>query len=297
MSLLLSANADVNKTDLRTLSGFTPLYVACRNGFASIVSLLLSANANMNMTTTDGDGPFGQPEETPLYAACLRGHAAVVSLLLEKRADVNKPNSHGETPLFACLHWQSEDVIMIDIVDELYQHQANNAANKIVALLLAAYADIHQSSTRNGSSPLHLACKYNNIEAALLLLVAGADLDRLDHRGRTPLDVAGSEETRAAVRAYLLPRAEAVESLRFIAEATGLNPDLADIVVYHGLVRRPQLHWGLANEYRANKLAGMYNVAETEGQEEGGAGDAGKSDLGEQGETVAQRVAKRRRRS
>jgi hypothetical protein len=58
---------------------------------------------------------------------------------------------------------------------------------------------------------------------------------------------------------------------------------VADIVVDHGLVRRPALHWGLANEYRANKLAGMYNVAETEGQEEG----LGKGDEGEQGETVA----------
>ena len=271
VSLLLSANADVNKTHLQRLSGFTPLYVACRNGFASIVSLLLSANADMNMTTSDG--PFGQPEETPLYTACLRGNAAVVSLLLEKRADVNKPNSHGETPLFACLHWQSEDVIMIDILDELYQQQANNALNIIVALLIAADADIHQSSTRTGSSPLHLACKYNNIEAALLLLVAGADLDCLDHQGRTPLDVAGSEETRAAVRAYLLPRSEALESLRFIAEATGLNPDLADIVVYHGLVRRPALHWGLANEYRANKRQGLYDVVEEEEETEEEEGD------------------------
>jgi ankyrin repeat protein len=271
VSLLLSANADVNKTHLQRLSGFTPLYVACRNGFASIVSLLLSANADMNMTTTDG--PFGQPEETPLYAACLRGNAAVVSLLLEKRADVNKPNSHGETPLFACLHLQREDVIMIDIDDEPNQQQANNAANIIVALLLAADADIHQSSTRSGSSPLHIACKYNNIEAAILLLVAGADLDRLDNQGRTPLDVAGSEETRAAVRAYLLPRPDAVESLRSIAEATGLNPDLADIVVYHGLVRRPALHWGLANEYRTNKREGLYDVMEDEKETEEDEGD------------------------
>jgi len=173
-----------------------------------------------------------------------------------------------------------------------------NGHTDVVSVLIAAQADIHKACADDGSTPLHVACRSKRIDVALLLLLAGADLDRLDHRGRTPLDVAGSEETRAAVRAYLLPRAEAVEALRFIAETTGLNPDLADIVVYHGLVRRPQLHWGLANEYRANKLAGMYNVAETEGQEEGGAlGDAGKGDEGEQGETVAQRVAKRRRRS
>ncbi len=80
------------------------------------------------------------------------------------------------------------------------------------------------------------------------------------------------------MRALQPPRADALTSLHFIAEAltslhfiaeamhAGLNPDLADIVVYHGLVCRP-VYWGLANEYRANKRQGLYDVVETEEEE------------------------------
>jgi ankyrin repeat protein len=186
-----------------------------------VVSLLIAARADVDKARIDNG-------ETPLFIASDRGHADVVSQLLAAGADVDKAKTDsGMTPLHAA---------------------CQEGHTTVVSLLIAAQADIHKATTSDGNTPLHSACYNDHVEAALLLLLAGADLDRLNHEGDTPLDDAGTEETRAAVHAYLLPRAEAVSALRFIAEATGLNPDLADIVVYHGLVRRPALHWGLANE-------------------------------------------------
>jgi hypothetical protein len=160
-------------------------------------------------------------------------------------------------------------------------HQACKKGNlAIVELLLQAKADVHAWDSM-GFTPVHVACNRNHLDVAILLLLAGADLRRRDDAARTPLDVCRhnyglNEETAAALRAYVLPRDDALATLRFIAEATGLDPDLANIVVSDGLAPQAQ-HKGLANEYRKNRQDGLYITPEEEEGEgkriEGGEGE------------------------
>ena len=96
VTLLINAHAaDVNKAT--TYDGATPLCIACQNGHAPVVSLLLAAHADVNKARTDTGA-------TPLYTACYFGYAPVVSLLLAAHADVNKATTDdGITPLYmAC---------------------------------------------------------------------------------------------------------------------------------------------------------------------------------------------------
>ena len=62
----------------------TPLYIAAREGHASVVELLLKADGvDVNKGIEDGT--------TPLYIAASEGHTSVVELLLKADGvDVNK---------------------------------------------------------------------------------------------------------------------------------------------------------------------------------------------------------------
>jgi len=51
-----------------------------------------------------------------------------------------------------------------------------------------------------GMSPLHHTCAEGHVEAAALLVRLGADPDRLDKEGQTPLDCAPDDRTKGALR-------------------------------------------------------------------------------------------------
>lgn len=51
-----------------------------------------------------------------------------------------------------------------------------------------------------GMSPLHHACAEGHVEAAGLLVQLGADPDRLDKEGQTPLECAPDDRTKEALR-------------------------------------------------------------------------------------------------
>jgi hypothetical protein len=184
---------------------------------------------------------FGEVEWTPLQAACVKGQQDVVSLLINAHAaDVNKATTYdGATPL--CIACQ-------------------NGHAPVVSLLLAAHADVNKARTDTGSTPLHAACSGGYVDVAFALLVAGADLDSVDHGSDTPLDVASSDEVRTAVQDMLPSRADAVEALRGIFEATGMIPHVAQCAVYHRYVCRPSMHDSLAEEFISNLRSGAYTA-------------------------------------
>jgi len=150
---------DVNKVDN---SGATALLTAAREGDVAIVSMLLQAGANPNLEDSNGN--------LPLYCAARLDHVNVCRVLCEFKADGNRPCKES-MPL----------------------HAASNQGNvEICSLLLDAGSNI-DSTDRDGSTPLHLACGRGNnarIEVACLLLDRSANVNVADNFGYTPLMLA-----------------------------------------------------------------------------------------------------------
>ena len=115
-------------------------------------------------------------ESNVLGTACDAGWPAVVKILIEAGADVNVVDgtctAHGTGTALSNVAYKGFTVI--------------------VAMLLKAGADV------NLGYPLHasLACPIHGNETCVFMLIqAGADIDKLDDRGRTPMQiVVGHEE-------------------------------------------------------------------------------------------------------
>jgi ankyrin repeat protein len=109
---------------------------------------------------------------TPLYAACSNGHVVVVELPLKTGADATEElryNSAHKTPLLAACK------------------QGDTAT---VEWLLKAVADRENMSSINDQAPLYAACENGHLEIVKLLIIYGADVNKADKYGRTPLRVA-----------------------------------------------------------------------------------------------------------
>jgi len=87
----------------------TSLYIACQNGHADVVKLLLTHK------DIDVNIPLNTNGASPLYIACGMGHADVVQLLLAREdIDVNQVANDGTTPLqIAQLEKQTEIVALL----------------------------------------------------------------------------------------------------------------------------------------------------------------------------------------
>jgi ankyrin repeat protein len=70
----------------------SPLYIACKNGHASIVELLLEHGADVNETDQNGT--------SLLLIGCQESHSATVEVLQRHGADVERTDEDGRSPLF-----------------------------------------------------------------------------------------------------------------------------------------------------------------------------------------------------
>jgi cellobiose-specific phosphotransferase system component IIA len=88
--MLLGAGANV-KAETR-LGAVTPLFMACKNGSASMIEALAQAGADANLPNAHGT--------TPLMMAAASGSAEAVKVLLDHGANVNaKESAHRQTAL------------------------------------------------------------------------------------------------------------------------------------------------------------------------------------------------------
>ena len=111
---------------------------------------------------------YGSQGGTLLLAACQEGWTDVVRAFAEVRADLEKPLlSTGDTPLF-----KAAEHNRLDIMEILLSHRA--------------YVD--GTSRHDKFTPLGVACALGHVEAARLLLEAGADASSLDTNHLQALD-------------------------------------------------------------------------------------------------------------
>jgi ankyrin repeat protein len=177
--LLIRAGATPKTTNAY---GATPLAEACTNSDPAMIEKLLKAGADPNARSSEG--------ETALMTAARTGSVESVKALVEHGADVN-----------ATEQWLGQTALMWAVAEN---HPA------VVELLIAHGADVNARSTvreekvknkwftanvvsappKGGLTPLLYAARQNSLEAARMLVKAGADLNMTDPDGTSALVIA-----------------------------------------------------------------------------------------------------------
>jgi ankyrin repeat protein len=179
---LLKAGADPN---FRNQDGETPLMAAARSGKVDAARALLAAGADINAKETWG----GQSAIMWASAQC---QADMVKFLASKDANVN---DHGKIN-----QWERK-VIQEPRPKDMNKggftplhYAAREGCVACVENLLAAHAD-PDSEDPDRETPLLLALENLHFDAAAVLIKGGADLDKWDLFGRSPVYMAADVST------------------------------------------------------------------------------------------------------
>jgi ankyrin repeat protein len=180
------------------------LYNACLEHDLELIEELAREGVDLNSFVPHPDNAHSEERngDIPILAyACMTGAADLVELLLERGAKAKSwmlaeaiERGHGAVIDVLC---KIIDINMIDDRDGLsFLQRASFDANPIiVARLIAHRADVNLSS-RAGTPPLILAFSDpagdidDQLEVMAMLLDAGADIERSNREGHTPLSAA-----------------------------------------------------------------------------------------------------------
>uniref|UniRef100_H3BA65 Ankyrin repeat and KH domain containing 1 n=1 Tax=Latimeria chalumnae TaxID=7897 RepID=H3BA65_LATCH len=152
VKLLLDMGSDIN-AQIETNRN-TALTLACFQGRAEVVSLLLDRKANVEHRAKTG--------LTPLMEAASGGYAEVGRVLLDKGADVNAPPVPS-----------SRDTALTIAADKGHYKFCELLINR------GAHIDVRN---KKGNTPLWLAANGGHFDVVQLLVQAGADVDAADNR-------------------------------------------------------------------------------------------------------------------
>ncbi|XP_017282200.1 putative palmitoyltransferase ZDHHC13 isoform X2 [Kryptolebias marmoratus] len=170
----------------------TPLHWAIRQGHLPMVIQLMRYGADPSIA--DGEG------YRALHLAILFQHMAIAAYLMAKGEEVDVPDCNGQTPLML-------------------------AAQKIIGpeptnFLIKNNASVSSVDKVNRNTPLHCAVLAGNVDAAHILLEAGASVDAENINGHTPIDLAHQVHSPLLVHMLSHVKQERIRSssrcLRFV---------------------------------------------------------------------------------
>lgn len=194
--LLRFPSIDIN---VRETNGDTPLIIACQTGKADIAMLLLRYNADPNLICECGN--------TALYVATFSyaRHCSIelIQSLLDHGANPNVLSQYCLTPLMVACKDN-----LVNVATLLLKYKANpnfqdydgNSALYFMACNLDGQYTLKtflshnnvniNTSTKNGYTPLMIACNKRYLTAAKILLEANADICAKNYYGQTALHLA-----------------------------------------------------------------------------------------------------------
>ena len=215
---LLKAGADPNT---KNPEGETPLMAVARSGKVEAAKLLLEARADINAKEEFGG-------QSALMWAAAQGQAEMVKLLASKGADLNARGIVRQWERKVITEPRPKDMNRGGFTPLLYA--AREGCVDCVRHLIEAGADPNLEDPER-ITPLVMSLMNLHFEVAAYLIKAGADLDKWDLFGRSPLYMAADVSTlpvKGNGAMAVLPSEDSITALdvgRMLLEA-GANPNL-----------------------------------------------------------------------
>ena len=200
VKMLLDRGADPNGV---IEGGLTPLYVAAEYGHVETVKVLMDGGADANKLTSE--------EFFPLYVASERGHLQTVKALLERpTTNAKLAHSKGFSALYAASKEGHAEIARVLIATGVLDLNAivcrccgatclsiacasNNGCDGVVRELVKGGADVNRADYQ-GLTPLHIASQHGHGETASILIKGGADVNAVEQaHTRTALHLAVAE--------------------------------------------------------------------------------------------------------
>ncbi|XP_012339235.1 serine/threonine-protein phosphatase 6 regulatory ankyrin repeat subunit C-like [Apis florea] len=210
----LSQGADVNcrRSDYLTplhiavqydnvfCTGLTPLHKAVFLGQKNAIVKLLENGASVNCVDN--------LSRYPLHYAALQKDVDSATLLLTNGAHVNVYDAFYESPLYTSVIRRpflpmiklllfhgatissAPNQISLDLLLETILCLRYESDMKILDILFQNGADVNTTDHIGLRTPLHIAAMIGNTKLVIYLIEKGADLERKNSAGHTPIDVA-----------------------------------------------------------------------------------------------------------
>ena len=153
---------------------FTPLFYSCSSGDLELSKVLVERGADVNFATA------------PLWLAAQADHHELLEYLLTQGADPRQTWNQGAPPLYICAQRNC-----LESAKVLLENEKNKA-------------DVDQTWTLTGMTPLLVACEKDNVAMVDLLLKHGADPLVREDGGATPLSMACEKENTKEVASLVL---------------------------------------------------------------------------------------------
>jgi ankyrin repeat protein len=228
------------------VQGFTVLHVAVHAGQLAIVTELLDRGADVNAGIV-GSQP-GEGSTTPLHIAVSIDSEPMIELLLERGANLEALDSQDDSPLRAALLAERQKTarLLVQHGAEQDVYCAAGLGNEVLLeRLIRTDPECAHRSLENGSTPLHFAAANGQVEAARMLLAAGAPINAQERpdlygSGPTPLQ-------RACLRGHLAVCRLLVDAGADVNMAGSLGPSLHRAVIKGDLEMAQSLIRGGAN--------------------------------------------------
>ena len=144
--------------------------------------------------------------QTPLFGAASHGHDEIVKYLIQMGADPNKANKYGQLPMSAAAEEGHENVVRVfldhgmdpDKADgyglTALQRAAAEGHTNVVRMLLQAGAEVDKTDYITRDTALHCAAESGFDDVFKLLVDNGADPNKVNKDGHTPIDLARLNE-------------------------------------------------------------------------------------------------------
>jgi ankyrin repeat protein len=158
-------------------------------------------------------------KHSPLHKASYVGNAKIVQLLLDNGMDINAKDIYGLTPISDAIESENLHIVKLlvangvdindpvcssgltalhravdhDIVNTPYHIEMRLRSIPLLKFLIASGANVNSSNNIQKKTPLHHAAFQGNLHVVKLLVANGAEIDKVDVYGNTPIHVARTE--------------------------------------------------------------------------------------------------------